>query len=103
MPNLFEKFLNFGRLALWQKKSNKVLGIDIGSSSVKIVQLRKDKGQAILETYGEIATGPYRSLAIGQAAILSPDKLTEVVRDLFLNGLDASYDALAQYAVLRQH
>ena len=35
-----------------------VLGIDIGASSAKIVQLRASRGTAILETYGEIALGP---------------------------------------------
>src|SRR3989338_10448549 len=35
------------------KKS--VLGLDIGSSFVKLVQLRKEQERAILETYGEIA------------------------------------------------
>src|SRR3989344_3925043 len=38
------------------KKS--VLGLDIGSSFVKLVQLRKEQERAILETYGEIALGP---------------------------------------------
>ncbi len=85
MVNPFEKFLDFRKsgFGLWQKKSNQVIGLDIGSSSVKVVQLRKDKGQAILETYGEIALGPYRGLSVGQATMLPPEKLTEVIRDLF--------------------
>ncbi len=85
MANPFEKFLDFRKsgFGLWQKKVNQVIGLDIGNSSVKVVQLRKDKGQAILETYGEIALGPYRGLAVGQAAVLPTDKLTEVIRDLF--------------------
>lgn len=35
------------------------VGIDIGISSAKIVQLRKESERAILETYGELKTGGY--------------------------------------------
>lgn len=59
-----------------------VLGIDIGGSSAKIVQLRASHGIAILETYGEIALGPYKQEAIGKVVKLSPEKLAEVLIDL---------------------
>jgi type IV pilus assembly protein PilM len=35
------------------------VGIDIGFSSVKAVQLRKENERAVLETYGELKTEPY--------------------------------------------
>src|SRR3989344_3748790 len=35
------------------------VGIDIGFSSVKVVQLKKENERAILETYGELKTTPY--------------------------------------------
>src|SRR3989344_3260321 len=63
-------------------KEQIVLGIDIGSSSLKVVQLRKDKGKAVLETYGELALGPYAGSAIGQAAALSAEQIAETLRDL---------------------
>ncbi|HEY4522843.1 MAG TPA: type IV pilus assembly protein PilM [Candidatus Paceibacterota bacterium] len=63
-------------------KEQSVLGIDIGSSSLKVVQLRKDKGKAVLETYGELALGPYAGSAIGQAAALSAEQIAETLRDL---------------------
>ena len=47
-----------------------VIGIDIGASSAKIVQLRGAHGAAVLETYGEIALGPYAQEAIGKAVKL---------------------------------
>jgi type IV pilus assembly protein PilM len=62
--------------------SNSVLGIDIGASSVKIVQLRSAHGAAVLETYGEIALGPYGGQAIGKAVKLAPEKVAEAVTDL---------------------
>ncbi|HEY4514125.1 MAG TPA: type IV pilus assembly protein PilM [Candidatus Paceibacterota bacterium] len=58
------------------------VGIDIGASSAKIVQLRASRGTAILETYGEIALGPYGNAAIGKAVKLSPEKTAEAITDL---------------------
>lgn len=62
--------------------SGSVLGIDIGASSAKIVQLRSSRGAAVLETYGEIALGPYGGQAIGKAVKLSPEKIAEAIVDL---------------------
>ncbi len=59
-----------------------VVGIDIGSSSVKIVQMRASRGVAILETYGEIALGPYAKQSIGKAVKLPPEKVAEAILDL---------------------
>src|SRR3990167_6176 len=66
--------------ALNPKKS--VLGLDIGSSFIKLVQLRKEQERAILETYGEIALGPYAKMKIGQNVKLSPDTVAQAVKDL---------------------
>lgn len=63
-------------------KDTKVLGIDIGSSSIKVVQLKKQGGKAVLETYGEIALGPYSGTDLGRSTVLSADKLSEAVKDL---------------------
>ncbi|MFA6502777.1 MAG: type IV pilus assembly protein PilM [Candidatus Paceibacterota bacterium] len=65
-----------------KKKPTSVLGVDIGSSSLKVVQLRKEGGKAILETYGELALGPYAGADIGQATNLSPEQITETLKDL---------------------
>jgi type IV pilus assembly protein PilM len=63
-------------------KDTKVLGIDIGSSSIKVVQLKKQNGKAVLETYGEIALGPYGGTDLGRATVLPTDKLSEAIKDL---------------------
>jgi len=62
------------------KKS--VLGLDIGSSFIKLVQLRKEQERAILETYGEIALGPYAKMKIGQNVKLPPDDVAQAIKDL---------------------
>ncbi|KKU67551.1 MAG: Type IV pilus assembly protein PilM [Parcubacteria group bacterium GW2011_GWA2_47_16] len=67
---------------LFKKSGDSILGIDIGSSSIKIIQLRKKAGQAILETYGELALGPYSGLEIGRATHLPAEKLSEALNDV---------------------
>ncbi|OGZ10597.1 MAG: hypothetical protein A3D67_01945 [Candidatus Lloydbacteria bacterium RIFCSPHIGHO2_02_FULL_51_22] len=81
MHDFLEKIRGFWG-ELFKKKGESVLGIDIGSSSIKIVQLRKAKGKAVLETYGELALGPYAERAIGQATMLPAENLALAVRDI---------------------
>lgn len=64
------------------KKSPGVVGIDIGASAIKVVQLRRRRGQAVLETYGELALGPYANSEIGRAVRLPAPKLKEALQDL---------------------
>ena len=68
--------------SLYAKKEKSVLGVDIGSSSLKVVQLRKERGQAVLETYGELALAPYSGGEAGQATSLSAEQITESLKDL---------------------
>src|SRR3989344_2707823 len=77
MANLFSKFFS-----IFGGRGRSVLGVDIGASSIKLVQLRKKGGRAILETYGELALGPYAKLSVGQATSLPPQKISEVLIDL---------------------
>jgi type IV pilus assembly protein PilM len=65
------------------KKTESVIGLDIGSSFIKVVQVRKDQGRAVLETYGELALGPYGGLDVGRATNLPADKIAEAIKDLF--------------------
>lgn len=64
------------------EKRQSVIGVDIGSSSAKIVQLRKERGKAVLETYGELSLGPYGGVEVGRAVKLPPEKVAEAVKDL---------------------
>lgn len=68
--------------SLFAKKEQSVLGVDIGSSSLKVVQLRKEHGQAVLETYGELALGPYGGSEVGLATNLPPEQVIESLKDL---------------------
>ena len=59
-----------------------VLGVDIGASSIKVVQLRSSHGSAILETYGEIALGPYAKMPVGKVVKLTPEVTAAALKDL---------------------
>jgi len=63
-------------------KQTSVLGIDIGSSAIKVVQIRKKHGRAVLETYGELALGPYAGTEVGRATSLPVEKLVEAIKDV---------------------
>ncbi|MEK7182393.1 MAG: type IV pilus assembly protein PilM [Patescibacteria group bacterium] len=66
----------------FNKREESVLGIDISSSSIKVVQLKKKRGRAILETYGEISLGAYADVENGRATKLSTQKTAEALADL---------------------
>ncbi len=63
-------------------KPTSVIGIDIGSSAIKVVQIKKKRGHAVLETYGELALGPYAGTEIGRATNLPVEKVIEAVKDI---------------------
>lgn len=70
-------------LSSFQKKDGEsVIGVDIGTSSIKIVQLAEKKGTAVLETYGEIALGPYADGEVGQSVNPPAEKVIEALVDV---------------------
>lgn len=69
-------------LSIFSAKSQSVLGVDIGSSAIKIVQIKKKRGKAVLETYGELALGPYSGIEVGRATSLPLEKIVEALRDI---------------------
>ncbi len=64
------------------KKEASVLGIDIGSSAIKVIQIKKKHGRAVLETYGELALGPYAGIEVGRATSVPADKIIEAIKDI---------------------
>ena len=45
--------------------SSTVVGIDIGSASVKVVEIVDEDSQLRLSTYGELQLGPYAKAPLG--------------------------------------
>lgn len=78
MANFLDNFFN----NFSKTKSPSVIGIDMGSSSIKVVQLKRQKGRVILETYGEIALGPYAKTDVGRSTKLTSDKMAEALNDV---------------------
>ncbi|MDO8493462.1 MAG: type IV pilus assembly protein PilM [bacterium] len=83
MVNIFSSLFDSIRSGLFKKEDDSIVGIDIGSATIKAIQFKKDKGKAVLETYGELALGPYKDVEIGRATSLSTEKMTEALTDLF--------------------
>lgn len=65
--------------------ADRVVGIDMGSSSIKVVELQDRNDVLTLTTYGEIQLGPYAGVDIGQSVTLDPKKeqqaLVDVIRE----------------------
>jgi type IV pilus assembly protein PilM len=86
-----------GLNSLFKKESNEsALGIDIGSSSIKIVQIRKKGGKAVLETYGALSLGPYMKSDIGQVVNAPTDIISAALVDLMKeSNVTTNYGAVA--------
>lgn len=85
--------MSFLENLLGKKKGGSVIGIDVGSSSLKVVQLRRQGGTAVLETYGELALGPYAGSEVGQATNLPAEKIAETLTDLLREANVTTKDA----------
>ena len=83
----------FSFSTFFNKPQKSVLGVDIGTSSIKVVQLRRDRGKVILETYGAIALGPYADIEIGRATALPAEKIAEALKDVIREANVTTTDA----------
>ena len=77
---------------LFREKS--FLGVDIGSSSLKVVQLRKERERAILETYGELSLARYAGNEVGRPSRVKDTKLAEALGDLMKEAQVKTKDAV---------
>lgn len=59
-----------------------VLGVDIGTSTIKVVQLKDVKGVPTLETYGELQLGPYEGVDLGMSTHLPASKGVQALKDI---------------------
>lgn len=63
--------------------SGRVVGIDIGSSAIKIVELQNRDGVVTLTTYGELELGPYSDESpVGQSVILPANVERQALVDI---------------------
>lgn len=78
MPSIIESF----KKAFSSGHKGVVLGIDVGSSSIKVVALEKVEEKVVLRNYGEIFLGPRAGFAAGQSTNLPSGKVAEALKDL---------------------
>lgn len=64
------------------KSGESVVGIDIGTSSIKVVELKKKNGRAVLETYGTLSLGSYADLPVGSVTNLSVETTVKALTDV---------------------
>jgi type IV pilus assembly protein PilM len=91
MANPFESLL---ASILPKKRSTAVVGLDIGGSFIKAVQLEKKGNKALLNTYGEVALGPLAGLEVGQSTNLPVEKIVGAINDLFAEAKITSRDII---------
>ena len=95
MSNLFKNILP--KLSFLNKgDGDSALGIDIGSSAIKIVEIKKRKGKAVLETYGAISLGPYAETEVGRVTNLPIEKVVQALKEVLKqSGVTTSSSALS--------
>lgn len=86
LKNLKEAFKGLFKSNKQSDGSDRVVGIDIGTSSIKLVEIRKADGKAYLETYSTLALGSYGQTDIGAVTNLSDEILTKALTEAVTNG-----------------
>lgn len=73
-----------------------IVGIDIGASSIKVVEIEKVNERAVLKNYGEISLGTLAGAELGQATNLIPEKLSLALREILKEtGIQTKHSAIA--------
>ena len=65
------------------EKIESYVGVDIGTSAIKVVQVRRDRDQVHLETYARLEMAAYNSLPPGSVTSLGEQKTIKALHDLF--------------------
>jgi type IV pilus assembly protein PilM len=78
LDNVFKQFTH----SLASHGKEHTVGIDIGSSSMKVVELYDNKGVPTLNTYGELQLGPYGDIEIGRTTNLQVATLAQALIDI---------------------
>jgi type IV pilus assembly protein PilM len=64
------------------KLPQSVVGIDIGSGAIKVVEVELRNDMRVLKTYGELQLGPYGNTGLGNVVELDERKKTEALTDV---------------------
>lgn len=81
MSNLLKNI--FSRLGSFGKGGGDIaIGVDIGSSAIKVVEIERKGGKAVLETYGSIALAPFADAAAGSVTNLPIEKVILALKEV---------------------
>lgn len=72
----------FSSLSGKTSNKNRVVGLDLGSSSIKVVEVENRSNVLTLTTYGEIQLGPYADKSIGEALTLDAKREQQALIDI---------------------
>ena len=75
------------------RAKNSVVGVDIGTSSIKVVQLDRSDEAPKLTTYGELLLGPYDNMEVGRAVKPTLGRVTEALVDIMREASVTSKEA----------
>jgi type IV pilus assembly protein PilM len=89
LKNIFSSIGKFGG-----GTGDSAVGVDIGSSSIKVVEIKRKGGKAVLETYGAIALGPYADVEAGRVTNLPVEKVVLALKEV-LKQSGVTSDSLA--------
>ncbi len=93
MSNLLEGIIKEAKgLFSSEKVSESVIGIDVGVSAIKIIQLKRKGGKAVLETYGTLALGPYQQQPVGAVTNLAVAEIVQALSDIIREAGVTVYD-----------
>jgi len=97
MDNPFKKIIDSASgLFSGSSTNDSAVGIDIGSSMIKVVEVKKKGGKAMLETYGVISLGPYGELEMGRVTNLPAEKIIEALKEVLKqSGVTTKISALS--------
>lgn len=96
MANPFQKLIDASKGIFSSSSSESAVGIDIGTSAIKVVQIKKKAGRAVLETYGAVSLGPYAGIDIGRVTNLNEEKIIEALKEVIKqSGVTTTSSALA--------
>jgi type IV pilus assembly protein PilM len=91
LTNLFSVFKKTG-----SGRGDSAVGIDIGASAIKVVEIKRKGGKAVLETYGAIALGPYAELDSGAVTNLPVEKVIDALKEVLKqSGVSSGTPAVA--------
>ena len=83
MSNLFKNlFSSVSNIGAGIGGEDSAVGIDIGSSAIKVVEVKRKGGRAVLETYGAMALGPYADTEAGRITNLPVEKVVAALKEV---------------------